>query len=131
MIIISHSRSYQAALKVNEPMKKFRDHSESCLEAPESSLINKNILSETINVRWDECSNIDEKISLFRSDLHKLYDSCCPITTKAVSNNKLSKPWLTPDMMILIQRKYFLYKRVKQSAIPYSVYKAYCNTLGK
>ena len=33
--------------------------------------------------------------------------------------------------MILIRRKYYFYKRVKQNAIPYSVYQAYCNTLGK
>ena len=33
--------------------------------------------------------------------------------------------------MILIERKDYLYKRVKQNAIPYSVYRAYCNTLGK
>ena len=38
---------------------------------------------------------------------------------------------ITPDMMTLIQRKYYFYKRVKQHAIPYSVYHAYCNTLGK
>ena len=44
--------------------EKFRDHSESCLEALENSLINKIILSETFNVRWDECSNFDEKFSL-------------------------------------------------------------------
>ena len=33
--------------------------------------------------------------------------------------------------MILIQRKLYLYKRVKQNTIPQSVYEAYCNTLGK
>ena len=33
--------------------------------------------------------------------------------------------------MILIQGKYYFYKRVKQNAISYSVYPAYCNTLGK
>ena len=67
----------------------------------------------------------------FSSELYKLYDLCCPIRTKVESINRLSKPWLTPDIMILTQRKSYLYKRVNQNAIPYSVYQVYCNTLGK
>ena len=101
------------------------------MEALEIYPINKTILSETLEVRWDECSNFDENFLLFSSELHKLFDSCCPIRTKVVSNNRLLKPWLTPDVIILIQRKYYLYKRVKQNAIPFSVYRAYCNTLEK
>ena len=33
--------------------------------------------------------------------------------------------------MILIQEQYYLYKLVKQDAIPSSVYQAYSNPLGK
>ena len=110
---------------------KFRDHTECCLEALENYLTNKINLSETFKVRWDGSTNFDEKFSLFSSELYKLSDSCCPIITKVVSNNRLSKPWLTPDIMILNRRKYYLYKRVKRNAIPYCVYQAYCNTLAK
>ena len=85
--------------------ENFGDHSESCLEAPENSLTNKIILSETFKVRWDDCTNFDEKFSLLSSELYKLYDSRYPIRTKVVSNNRLSKPRLTPDIMIFIKKK--------------------------
>ena len=48
-----------------------------------------------------------------------------------LSNNGLSKPWLTLDKMTIIQRKHHLYNRVKQNAIPYSGYQAYSHTHGK
>ena len=95
------------------------------------SFTNNLILSETFKGRMDECSNFDERFLFFSLELYKLFDLCCPIRTRAVSMNMLSKPWLTPDTMIQIQRKYYLYKPVKQNAIPYNVYQAYCNTLGK
>ena len=50
---------------------------------------------------------------------------------KVLLINWLSKPCLTPDIMILTKRTIFLFKLVKQHAIPYSVYQACCNTLGK
>ena len=43
----------------------------------------------------------------------------------------LSKPLLTLDLMLLIQRKNLLYKRIKQNASSESVYQAYCSTLCK
>ena len=107
--------------------EKFRDQSENCLDALKISLTNNLILSETFKARWDENSNFVEGFSLFSSELYKLYDSCCSIRTKEVSINRLFRPWLTPDIMFLIERKYYLYKRIKQNAIPYSAYQAYCN----
>ena len=91
--------------------KKFRDHSENCLEALQNFITDNIILSETLKVGWDECSDFDEKFSQFISELYKLYDSCFSIRTKVLSNNRLSKTWLTPDKMILNQRKRNLYKR--------------------
>ena len=44
--------------------EKFRNHSESCLEALENSLMHKIILSETFKVHGDERSDFDEKLSL-------------------------------------------------------------------
>ena len=111
--------------------EKCRVHSESCLEALENSLINNFIVYETFKARWDECSNFDERLSIFSSELYKLYEPCFPIRTNLVSTNSLSKSLLTLDIMILIQRKYYLYKRFKQHTIPYSGYQVYCNTLGK
>ena len=67
--------------------EQFRDHSESCQEALENSLIDKIFLPETFKVCWDECSKFDEKFSLLR----KLYDPCCLIRNKVVSNNRLSE----------------------------------------
>ena len=70
-----------------------------------NSITNNLILSETSKAPWDECSDFDEKFSLFICELYKLFDSCCPIRTKLLSNNRLSKPWVTPDITILIQTK--------------------------
>ena len=109
----------------------FRDHSENNLEALSISLTNNNLLSLIFKAGWDECINFGEELSLFSPDLYIMYDSWYPIRTKIASNNRISKPWLVPDIMILNQRNFYFYKQAKHHAIAYSFYRAYCSALGK
>ena len=79
-------------MKRKSTHKNIRDHSESCLEALQISVTNDFTFSESFKAGWGDCSDFDERFSLFSSELYKLCDSCFPIRTKVVSVHMLSKP---------------------------------------
>ena len=48
---------------------KFRDHSECCMQALEIFLTNDQNLFDFFMMRWDELSDLDEKLPLFSPEL--------------------------------------------------------------
>ena len=106
---------------------KFRDHSDQCIDELEKSLIDKILLSDHFNAQWEECGNCDQKFSLFFQEFYKIYDKCCPIRSKVLSIHRLRKPWLTPDIMSVIQRKHETYKNYRSGTTSYNSYRSICN----
>ena len=72
------------------------------------------------NAQREECGNCDQKFSLFFQEFYKIYDKCCPIRSKALSEHGLRKPWLTHDIMSVMQRKRELYKNSRTGTISYN-----------
>ena len=100
---------------------KFRDHSET-------SLVNliQNIelfVSEYVNA--DNGMSFDERFSYFYDKLYHVYNESCPVRVKYLGSNKLNKPWIDSKLIVMIQRKHYLYKRYRAGALDHSFYKSY------
>lgn len=101
----------------------FRDHSMDNLDKFQAEI-------HTVNERYFGSSSdlsLNDKTSLFMSLLYELYDKCCPIRTKQISSKRITKPWLSDDLIYCIKRKYTLFKRYKNNEIPFIEYNNYKN----
>ena len=72
-------------------------------------------------------NNVNESIYNFEHAFYQSYDQCCPIQTKQVSQNTLNKPWITPDIVLLIKLKHVLFRRHKQRIVPFHIYNEHKN----
>ena len=106
---------------------KFRYHSDQCIDELEISLIDNIVLSDHFNALWEEYGNCDQKFSMFLQEFYKMCDKCCPIRSKVLSIHRLRKPWLTPDIMAVIQRRHELYKKLRSGTNLYNSYRSICN----
>ena len=100
----------------------FRDHSENNLLKlfDECDLVSNEVFnSENTNVNF-LCDLLEEK-------LFKTYDSCCPIKCKNMPLKKINKPWLTDAIMLIINRKHALFRKLKRNEVSLEFYKQYCN----
>jgi len=70
---------------------------------------------------------IDELMRTFAIDLYKIYDKCCPIRSKRISNNRQLKPWISNDLMSCIRRKHLLYRSFKRGVVDLEYYNAFRN----
>ena len=74
--------------------------------------------------------NLDYSVSSFNSGLLNIYAEPCPVRTKSLSV-KPRKPWLTDDILKLIQFKQFLYNDYKKGYIPFYIYNNFKNRVCK
>ena len=64
-------------------------------------------------------NNVNESIYNFERALYQSYDQCCPIQTKQVSQNTLNKPWITPDIVLLIGASTFFSEDTNNVLCPF------------
>ena len=97
--------------------KNFRDHSQKSVTFfveninnyfPDDHIINSNSFDETVE-------NTVRKMNAF-------YNNYCPIRSKAVSADRMSKPWLTGKILKIMQFQHFLYSQYKKLIIPHYIY---------
>ena len=55
--------------------------------------------------------SLDQRYEDYFFHLSKVYDECFPIKTKKVHSKTLSKPWITPDIQKLIDKKNIRYSK--------------------
>ena len=78
----------------------------------------------------DNCNkNVNEKSKYFLDKLNRLYDMYCPKIVKTISRKKYSRPWITDDLITMINYKHTLFKRYKQSIVTFDIYNEYKNEL--
>ena len=107
--------------------KTIRDRSENCLQLFETSL---SLLPEQYFI--DNANNsVDDKTEYFLDRINSSFNEFCPIKIKTVSYKKYTKPWITSDLISLINYKHILFKRYKQLNVPFSTYNDYKNNLCK
>jgi len=102
--------------------KIFRDHSQVCLLRLRDSL--KNYCDNFIlNENNDVCTEVEN----FVSSLYEIYNSCCPIRSKCLSNKNRSKPWISSQLIDCINHKHFLFRQYKSGIVNFDVYNDYKN----
>jgi len=105
-------------------LKKFRDHSHNCL------LTLKREVGVVFNYLEDVlCGDINSSVDTIMKILYNLYDNCCPERKKCVSPKRMSKPWLTNELILDINRKHSLFRYYKRGIIDFDVYRVYKNNL--
>ena len=74
--------------------------------------------------------NLDACIDRFNDKLYEIFDSCCKIRCKQISNNRIYKPWINASIISLIRYKDTLYRLHKHGKIPHYILKNFKNNLG-
>lgn len=116
------------SLKLNINRKfdivQFRDHSVCNLESLNSKI------PQLYNLYYDAKDNnssVDDLTQLFVSSLWDIYQECCPLRSKNISVNRLTKPWLTRDILRTVNCKHKLFRRFKCGEVSFNVYNNYKN----
>ena len=105
-------------------IKRFRNHSEENVR----KFVEK--FSEYISDEFQTPElNLDNSVLCVVSKIQMLYDECCPIMSKNYSVNRILKPWLTDDVIKLVEFKHFLHKEYKHKYVPHRIYKNFRNNL--
>ena len=108
------------------PLKKvFRNHSQSNL-----NLLNTH-LSLLYNSYFEVTGlfNVNEKSDYFLDGLWDAYNESCPLKIKSISYKSILRPWITKSIISQINYKHLLFKRFKESIIPFHVYNEFKNSL--
>ena len=66
--------------------------------------------------------DINTKTEIFCNKFTRLYAGCCPVVTKKISYKRFCKPWLTPDLLELINKKHSLFKQYKRGIVDFNTY---------
>ena len=111
--------------KPNQKVKiKFRDHSSRNLELLRNR---SNVLGRDFPLT--DRHDVETNTERFCDELYEIYNTCCPMREKFVSANKLSKPWITTDLRLAINRKHALFRDYKRDHIDFNAYSSYNNKL--
>ena len=65
----------------------------------------------------------------FLSSLYAIYDECCPVKQKTVSQKRARNPWLTGELLRCIARKHELYRLYRTDERYHELFKRYRNIL--
>ena len=128
VIISDHFISFVFfSIKTDTSFRKieFRDHSETNILNMIDKLTNFKLFFPLLTATLD----LNAKFNLFHDELIRIYKTCCPIKTKLISEKRLKKPWLSNQLLGDIRKKYDLFKRFKNGAIPYDQFSTYQNEL--
>ena len=82
-------------------LKTFRDHSERALS--NFSIELQNFLPHFQEQNYHD---FHHKVELLCSNLYNIYDSNCPIRKKNISINRISKPWITNNLLSMVNTKH-------------------------
>ena len=100
---------------------EFRDHSQAALALFRLAITNF-VCDQFILFNDVEFTT---RFRVFFTELYKIYDKCCPIRYKTVSYKRLSKPWITNELVRMINRKHFLFRQYKRARVAFGVYNNY------
>ena len=71
----------------------------------------------------NESLSLDNNMLFLCHEMFKIYNLCCPISIKQVSENRTNKPWKNKHVLSLVRYKHFLFKQFKNKIIPFDIYK--------
>ena len=78
-----------------------------------------NLTHELSQFLWnfDIFDDLNGRVRYFSQCLNKIYTKNCPLKIKNVSRRRLSKPWLTDEILDLVRLKYRYFNRYKRGII--------------
>ena len=90
-----------------------------------------NFLSAVRTFDWNEllCEDLNVTFENFSFKLDKFYCNNFPIKTKTVTNKQLSKPWITPELKQLIDRKSQYFELYRLGVITHAENNSFKNTI--
>ena len=74
-------------------------------------------------------NDVNCELSRFLLWLNSVLNKYFPIKTKNISLKRIKTPWLSNDILKLINKKHKLFIAVKKKLYPYNAYRAYCDLL--
>lgn len=97
------------------------------LESDENLMMFREYLS---NYDWSytlQIDDVDLSVEKFLCDLDVIYRRFFPLKVKFISSKRLSKPWLSHEILQMIKTKSRYFKLYKNNVIDYPCYRRYCN----
>jgi len=103
-------------------LRKFRDHSQP-------SLVNlSNRMQEYVDsFSLSGTDDINGKCVEFCENVYRVYDSCCPIRIKYLSQSRILKPWINNSLIDCIKRKHDLFRRYRRGEVNFHTYNSFKN----
>jgi len=102
--------------------KEFRDHGYRALE---DLRVKMEVYANEFSLT-DE-TNVNAVVERFNSDFIKIYNECCPLRSKFLTENRYLKPWIGNDLIICINRKHHLFRLYKRGEVDFNTYNTYKN----
>jgi len=117
------------SIKSSPRFKKFRDHSRVSLESLRVELLR--VIDDLNEMLDGDGGDVDRMTEFFCTNFYTIYNACCPLRTKCVSQNRYFRPWITNDLMRCIKRKHELFREYKNGSVEYEYYNNYKNVVTK
>lgn len=103
---------------------KFRDFSQENVDK-----LNNNLNALFGNYTVDNDVNVEVEFERFVTYLTEVLNKYFPVRTKQISCKRIKMPWLTTDVIQLINKKHRLFRALKQGYITQTYFKAYSRLL--
>jgi hypothetical protein len=106
--------------------KVFRDHSQASM-----ALLRENMdLFARSNEDFNPSdTDFNATVELIQSELYKIYDRCCPLRVKTISNKSITKPWISGEIKNMISHKHELFQLFRMGIVQRAVYNQCRNEL--
>ena len=108
--------------KTERVLKSFRDHSERSLNNLKFEIENF-----VFNFSSDNYHDLHHKVQSFSDHMYDIYNRCCPIRTKCISENRQRKPWISHNLIDMINTKHQLNKMKQQGMVTNMQYNQFKN----
>jgi len=107
-------------------LKRFRDHSENCVQLLRTRV---SAFVADFNMSGNPDCDVNAATVEFCDRLYEIYDNCCPLRSKTVSVDRMSKPWITRELINCVNRKHHLFRLYKRGEVAFAVYNSFKNVL--
>jgi hypothetical protein len=103
-------------------VKRFRDHSNCNLVQLKNMLI-----AAFSEFNSFDTLDVNLRASIFNEILLNAYNTCCPIKQKTFTRSRLSKPWLTDELIRASDTKHLLFRLYRDGIVPFLEYNRFKN----
>ena len=111
------SISYNPLILIPTRLNNIIDHIWTNINSTFLSHVIENEITDHFN-----SNSFDETVKNAVRKINVFYNNYCPVRLKAVSADRMSKPWLAGKILKMIQFQHFLCSQYKKLIIPHYIY---------